>query len=260
MPQFYDSINEELQEWALKQSVFFTASAPLAGKHVNLSPKGLPASSFSILSPNQAAYIDATGSGSETIAHLYENGRITIMFCSFDAGPRILRFFCTGKVVEWNQQEFEILLTKVGDNKRIAGARAVILLDVFKVQTSCGFGVPRLSIRKLDDKMGDIAFDKEGENENWVAGFEDRETLGHWASKKVEKKQLQAYQQEWNSDSLDGLTGLRAARRGRGDILWYTDLRASLRRILAQREAVAFGFCVASVLYASHIAWWKLFC
>lgn len=117
---------------ALDQQVFFTASAPLTGKHVNISPKGLPSSTFSIFDPNHAAYVDATGSGSESISHVYENGRITIMFCSFATSPRILRFFCTGKVVEWDDVRFEGLLKRMG-KERIEGARAVILLDVFKV-------------------------------------------------------------------------------------------------------------------------------
>jgi hypothetical protein len=132
MPKFYDSISDDLAEWALQQLVFFTASAPLTGKHVNISPKGLPSSTFAIFSSNSAAYVDATGSGSETISHVYENGRVTIMFCSFGAAPRIMRFFCTGRVVEWDQPEFEVLLEKMG-NKRIEGARAVIYLNVWKV-------------------------------------------------------------------------------------------------------------------------------
>ena len=118
---------------ALDQQVFFTASAPLTGKHVNISPKGLPSSTFSIFDPNHAAYVDATGSGSETISHVYENGRITIMFCSFAKSPRIMRFFCMGKVVEWDDVRFGQLLKRMG-KERIEGARAVILLDVFKVR------------------------------------------------------------------------------------------------------------------------------
>jgi hypothetical protein len=132
MPKFYDSLSDDLAAWACKQPVFFTASAPLAGKHVHISPKGLPSSTFAIFSPNSAAYVDATGSGSETISHVYENGRVTIMFCSFGKTPRIMRFFCKGRVVEWDQPEFEVLLTKMG-KKRIEGARAVIMLAVFKV-------------------------------------------------------------------------------------------------------------------------------
>lgn len=238
MVAFFDSISEDLEAWIQKQSVFFTASAPLAGKHVNISPKGLPSCSFSILGPNQAAYVDATGSGSETISHVYENGRITIMFCSFDASPRIMRLFCKGRVIEWDQPGFDTLWKKMGIARPVEGARAIILLDVFKVQTSCGFGVPRHAKVKVDD----------GDDE-WVAGFEDRETLGHWASKKITANKLNEYRKEWNYDSLDGLTGLKAARRDKGEILWLTDLGAWFRRIMAQREALAIGFIIASVLF-----------
>lgn len=132
MVQFFDSLSDSLRDWALKQQVFFIASAPRYGKHVNVSPKGLPASTFTVLDPNTACYIDATGSGAETIAHLYETGRATVMFCSFDKNPRIMRFFCTGKVIEFDQPEYQGLLDKMG-KQHIAGARAVILLHIFKV-------------------------------------------------------------------------------------------------------------------------------
>jgi hypothetical protein len=238
MVAFFDTISDDLRDWALKQSVFFVASAPLAGMHINLSPKGVPSASFSILGPNQAAYVDATGSGNETISHVYENGRVTLMFCSFDVSPRILRFFCRGKVVEWDQPAFETTWKKMGISKPVDGARAIILLDVFKVQTSCGFGVPRHAKVKLG-----------GDEEKWVAGFEDRETLGHWASKRIEANTLHKYQKEWNYDSLDGLTGLRVAMRDKGEVLWIKELQASFRRIMAQREALAIGFILAIILF-----------
>lgn len=132
MPEFYESIPEDLGNWALRQSVFFVASAPLRGRHVNLSPKGLPDSCLAILGPNQVAYIDSTGSGCETISHVRENGRITVMFCSFDASPRILRLFCTGSVIEWDQPEFLKYSQRMG-KPEVVGARAIINLDVFKV-------------------------------------------------------------------------------------------------------------------------------
>jgi len=132
MPKFYDSLPEDLSDWALKQPVFYTASAPLTGKHVNISPKGLPSSTLTVFSPTTAAYIDFTGSGSETISHIYENGRITIMFCSFGSSPRIMRWFCTGRVVEWDMPEFQTLLGKMS-KKRLDGPRAVIVLDIWKV-------------------------------------------------------------------------------------------------------------------------------
>lgn len=132
MGKFYESISDDLRDWALRQQVFFVASAPLRGRHVNLSPKGLPDSCLAILSPNEVAYIDSTGSGCETISHVRENGRITVMFCSFDASPRIMRFFCTGTVIEWDQPEFLEYSQRMG-KPQIVGARAIIKLDVFKV-------------------------------------------------------------------------------------------------------------------------------
>ncbi|MCJ1428426.1 hypothetical protein MMC29_006336, partial [Sticta canariensis] len=228
MVNFWDSIPDNLRDWALEQQVFFTASAPLAGRHVNISPKGLPSSTFTIFDPNHAAYVDGTGSGCETISHVYENGRITIMFCSFLTMPRIMRFFCMGKVVEWDQPEFEPLIRKMG-KESIQGARAVILLDVFKVQTSCGFGVPLLSSAPINGDPASL---------DMKPVLKDRETLGHWASVKIEKNQLHAYQKEWNANSLDGLTGMRVARRDAGERLWATETTAHLRRIAAQKEAL----------------------
>lgn len=140
--KFYDSLSEDLRDWALRQQIFFIASAPTFGKHVNVSPKGLPASTFTVLNPNAACYIDATGSGAETIAHLYETNRATVMFCSFDKTPRIMRLFCTGRVVEYDQPGFEALLKRMG-KERIDGARAVILLDIFQVSGAIARRRPR---------------------------------------------------------------------------------------------------------------------
>lgn len=258
MVKFFEKIETHLGEWALKQSVFFTASAPTSGKHVNISPKGLPSSSLAILSPNQVAYVDATGSGSETIAHIYENGRVTLMFCSFDASPRILRFFCTGRVIEWDDKYFETWLDKMG-NKKVKGARAVIVLDVFKVsallefseqynanamkvQTSCGFGVPKLT------KISASASEEEKLTE-CEYGFEDRDTMGHWAKFKIDRNELFQYQQNNNYNSLDGLTGLKSARRDRGERLWLTDIQAWTRKVWGQKDAMLVGFILAHLIY-----------
>lgn len=137
MVHFYDSISEELKEWIMKQSVFFTASAPLRGQHINVSPKGLPSTSFSVLNPNLVGYVDATGSGIETVSHIQENGRCTIMLCSFDSSPRIMRLFCTGRVIPWDHPDFDSWRERMG-NKEFAGMRAVILLDVWKVRRTPG--------------------------------------------------------------------------------------------------------------------------
>ena len=139
MVKFYPSITPELEAWVPTLPIFYTASAPLAGEHVNISPKGAPAATLRILEPNLCAYLDCTGSGAETIAHVYENGRVTLMFCDFGPSPRICRFFCKGRVVEWDQRGFQEWVAKVrGDTKaeEAQGVRAVIILDVWKVSTN----------------------------------------------------------------------------------------------------------------------------
>ncbi|KAG9234288.1 pyridoxamine phosphate oxidase [Amylocarpus encephaloides] len=238
MVKFYPSLSHDLQTWALAQPIFFISSAPLTGSHVNLSPKGLPSTTFTIFSPTSCGYIDATGSGAETISHLYENRRATIMFCSFSASPRILRLFCTGRVVEWDRPEFDALLSKMG-KRRIDGARAVLVFDIFKVQTSCGYGVPKIS----SSPQGD-----EGR------AFEDRETLGHWASVKVERNEIAAYQVMNNACSLDGLPGLKSARRDGGEVLAVGDVMAGGRRVWGQKGALGVGLAIgmAVVLLAQY--------
>ena len=133
MPKYYDSLPADLRDWALAQPLFFVASAPLAGRHVNVSPKGLPRRTFAVFDGAHAAYVDHSGSGAETVSHLYENGRATVMFCSFGPAPRILRLFCTGRVVEWDEPGFGAALARMG-KADFAGARAVIFLDIFKVR------------------------------------------------------------------------------------------------------------------------------
>jgi hypothetical protein len=243
MPKFYDHILPDLQSWALSQPLFFIASAPTSGAHVNLSPKGLPSTTFTIFSPNQCGYIDATGSGAETIAHLYENSRATIMFCSFAASPRIMRFFCTGRVVEWDKPEFETLLSRMG-KKRVDGARAVLVFDIYKVQTSCGYGVPKIA---LPLELGSNAHPEEA--------FEDRKTLGHFAEVKVQKNEMGLYQLQNNLRSLDGLPGLRSARKDSGQVMVVEDVKAFLRRVWGQSEAVGFGFAlgVCFVVFANVV-------
>ncbi|KAF8456884.1 hypothetical protein BGX38DRAFT_883194 [Terfezia claveryi] len=227
MPKYYDGITPELAEWVLKQAVFWTATAPLVGKHINISPKGLPGSSFAILGPNKVAYIDYTGSSAETISHLYENRRITILFNSFTNSPRIMRMFCTGRVVEVggeDRAEFEKLIGRMGMDvgKVHPSARAVLVMDVWKVQTSCGFGVP---IAKAVDGG------EEGKDE---------------------------YQVTWNSKSHDGLMGLKAARRAGGEgALWWGDLMAWGRRVVRMGDAVGLGF-VMGVGVTVGLGWAKL--
>jgi hypothetical protein len=138
MAKFYDSITDQIKEFIEQQHIFFVSSAPLSSRgHVNLSPKGLD--SFRVLSPNKVAYMDIISSGNETSAHTLENGRITIMFCSFDGSPNILRLFGTGRTVLAKDPEWESLSKHF---KLISSTRQIIVAEISKVQTSCGYGVP----------------------------------------------------------------------------------------------------------------------
>ncbi|ATY60746.1 pyridoxamine phosphate oxidase family [Cordyceps militaris] len=127
------TLSDSLREWALSQTVFFVASAPLRGRHINISPKGLPESSLAVISPSQVAYLDSIGTGCETISHVRENGRVTMLFCSFDTVPRILRLYCTGAVVEVDDPDYGLWL-KTMSGKDLMAARAIIVLNIFKVQ------------------------------------------------------------------------------------------------------------------------------
>ncbi|KIX04343.1 uncharacterized protein Z518_05211 [Rhinocladiella mackenziei CBS 650.93] len=237
MVKFYNHIEPDLAEWAMKQQVFFVASAPLRGRHINLSPKGLPSSSFCVLNRNLCAYVDATGSGIETISHIQENGRCTVMFCSFDASPRIMRLFCTGRLVAWNEPGFDGWLKRMG-NKNVIGARAVIILDVFKAQTSCGYAVPYLATKPDPDNAS-----------KQIAYLEDRNTLGHWAGKQVSNGVINDYRSQWNARSLDGLPGLRIARSDAGERLWYGDINAQAqKRNALQLALVAICSAILTVL------------
>ena len=103
MAKVYAQLDDRLRKFILAQPIFFVATAPCPsaagdGGHVNVSPKGYR-DTFAIIGPRTVAYLDLTGSGAETIAHLRQNGRITIMFCSFDRTPKILRLYGSGRVV-----------------------------------------------------------------------------------------------------------------------------------------------------------------
>jgi hypothetical protein len=176
MAKWYDSINEELQQFIEAQRLFFVATAPLAATGlINLSPKGLD--SFKVLSTNRVAYLDLTGSGNETSAHLQENGRITFMFCALADSPLILRLYGRGRVVLPNTQEWEDWRSHF---TLLPGTRQIVTADIDRVQTSCGFGVPLYDYRS------------------------DRDQLTQWATKKGEAA-IREYQRQKNCRSVDGL-------------------------------------------------------
>ncbi|HEY9641914.1 MAG TPA: pyridoxamine 5'-phosphate oxidase family protein [Coleofasciculaceae cyanobacterium] len=177
MAKVVDHITPELQQFIAAQQIFFVATAPLHPTgHINLSPKGLD--SFRILSPHQVAYLDFTGSGNETSAHLQENGRITFMFCAFQGAPLILRLYGQGQTVLPNSPEWAELYANFPD---IPGTRQIFVAQIDRVQTSCGTGVPLYQY------------------------LDQRDEMVHWAEKKGEQG-LRAYQHQKNCVSIDGLS------------------------------------------------------
>ena len=177
MAKLHEHITDSIRSFIEKQHLFFVATAPLSAEgHVNLSPKGLD--SLRVLSRDRVAYLDLTGSGNETSAHLYENGRITFMFCAFDGPPNILRLYGTGRTVLLDSAEWDELYRQFpGD---FAGVRQIIVADIDRVQTACGYAVPFMEF----------------------AG--ERETQRRWAESKGEDG-LETYRQEKNLCSIDGL-------------------------------------------------------
>jgi predicted pyridoxine 5'-phosphate oxidase superfamily flavin-nucleotide-binding protein len=174
------AIDEPIRAFVARQPMFFVGTAPLASDgHVNLSPKGL-AGTFAVLDPHTVAYLDLTGSGVETIAHLRENGRITLMFCAFDGPARIVRLYGDGDVVLPDDPDFAGLMVHF---PTIAGARAVIRVALDRISDSCGYGVPKME---------------------YVA---DRDRLSTWSATKGPDG-LTEYRREKNATSIDGLPGL----------------------------------------------------
>lgn len=179
MGKIYEEITPELTAWVEQQHVFFVATAPLGSEgHVNCSPKGLD--TLRVLGPRRVAYLDLTGSGAETIAHLRENGRIVFMFCALDGPPKIVRFHGRGEVITPASPAWpELRLSFPG----YPGARAIILADITRVSDSCGYGVPE--------------FEYIGE----------RDTLERWAENKGAEG-LPLYRKQKNARSIDGLPSL----------------------------------------------------
>lgn len=148
MGKALDHLTPELQVFATRQHVFFVATAPLEGGHVNLSPKGRDA--FRVLDSRRVAYLDLTGSGNETSAHLLENGRITLMFCAFEGPPLILRLYGQGRTILKGTNGYASLAPLFPD---LPGARQIITVDLTRVQPSCGDGVPFMDFRSERDKI-----------------------------------------------------------------------------------------------------------
>ena len=174
MAKFYPALTDQHRLFIHRQKIFFTASAADAGR-VNLSPKGMD--SLRILDDQRVAYLDLTGSGNETAAHVRQNGRMTLMFCSFDDDMLILRLYGRGRAIQSRDADWEALRAKFGE---LPGVRQIIELRVDSVQTSCGYAVPRYV---------------------YAGG---RDTLTRWAEKKGTQGLLD-YWREKNQTSIDGL-------------------------------------------------------
>jgi hypothetical protein len=152
MSKVLDSIDPRLARFLMAQPVFFVGTAPLAGDgRVNVSPKGM-AGTFAVLGPLEVAYLDFTGSGAETIAHLRENGRIVLMFCAFDGAPNIVRLHGRGRVVLTGDPEFAQLRTAFAKD-RDKGQRSIVVVEVERVSDSCGYAVPLMDLREDRDLL-----------------------------------------------------------------------------------------------------------
>jgi Pyridoxamine 5'-phosphate oxidase len=196
MGKVYPELDERLRKFIARQSVFFVATAPClapdgSGGHVNVSPKGYR-DTFAILGPHRVAYLDLTGSGAETIAHLRQNGQITIMFCSFDRETKIVRLYGTGSVVLPGSAEWPELAGHFGGrlDQSPGNERSIIDVAVHRIADSCGYAVPVLELA------------------------EERDVLTRWAEKKS-PAELADYRAEKNSVSIDGLPALDLASRRR---------------------------------------------
>jgi Pyridoxamine 5'-phosphate oxidase len=180
MGKIYDSIDEKLKQWLLAQQVFFVSTAPLSREgHVNCSPKD--GESFRIIDERTVAYLDLTGSGVETISHVKENERIVLMFCAFAGAPKIVRLHGRGEVVEPLNRDFEQLRSIFPSR---AGVRSFIRVRLTRISDSCGYGVPLYEFRK------------------------QRTQLKAW-TEQIGEEGIKAYQLKVNSNSIDGLLGLK---------------------------------------------------
>ena len=178
MGRVTDHLDSATTAWIGEQRLFFVGTAPADGGHVNLSPKGLD--SFRVIDDRTVAYLDLTGSGAETIAHIRDNGRVTVMFCAFDGPPRILRLYGTGSVTLPSDPAFAGLAGRFPDRRAV---RSIISVTLERVQDSCGYAVPKMDY------------------------VEDRTRLDTWAANRTDDE-IEAYWADKNAVSIDGLPAL----------------------------------------------------
>lgn len=199
MVQFCDEIPAFVIPWIQQQKMFWVATAPLSQSgHVNLSPKGFEGT-FHIMDQKTVWYEDMSGSGIETVSHVRENGRLTIMFCAFEGPPRIVRLFGTGIVHEFDTPEYNALIPL---NKRQPGSRSVIMLHIHKASSSCGYSIPFYTFKSHRMRLHIMAAQKEGEDIK-------AETAN--GAQPLPEKGLKWYWKTKNTSSIDGLPGLQNA-------------------------------------------------
>jgi hypothetical protein len=174
MASQHPEISDKLRDFISRQHVYFVATAT-ADSRVNLSPKGID--SLRVLGPNRVVWLNLTGSGNESAAHVLADGRMTVMFCAFAGPPMILRLYGRARVVHRNDADWAELLAHFPEQR---GVRQLFDLDVDLVQTSCGFGVPLMEFSA------------------------DRTQLTDWADRKDDDG-IRAYWEQKNQRSIDGL-------------------------------------------------------
>jgi hypothetical protein len=184
MGQVYEAVEGSLRSFIEAQHVFFVASAPADGGHVNLSPKGLD--TLRILDGRTVVYLDYVGSGAETIAHLRDNGRIVLMVCAFEGPPKIVRLHGRGEPIEPSHVEYAGLRSLFPPDVQ---ARSMIRVNLERISDSCGYGVPLFAFQG------------------------HRRQLPAWAERKGEDGLIE-YQKKNNRASIDGLPALDWAHRG----------------------------------------------
>lgn len=209
----YECITPQLQAWIGAQKMFFVGSAPLtADGHVNISPKGLDC--LRVMDDHTVCYMDMTGSGNETSAHVTENGRLTLMFCAFAGAPRILRLYGTGRIVLRHTAEFSAMV-ETTQLPVLPSARQIVVCDVHMVTTSCGYAVPKYDF------------------------VQHRSTHTDYVKQKALQgdPEMEQYQQEHNLFSLDGLVTPLGVKHG----------ASSTRSRGARQEKIMAGKSLAMV-------------
>ncbi|KAF9559102.1 hypothetical protein CPC08DRAFT_709116 [Agrocybe pediades] len=208
MGQFLDELPTYLMEWIPKQHMFWVASAPLSQDgHVNISPKGIEGT-FRVVNSRRVWYEDLSGTGAETVSHIRENGRVTILFHAFEGPARIVRLYGKGFVYELGTPEYEELLPA---DERLPGSRAIIGLDVTKVGTTCGYAVPYYQFVGHRTQLMDWAAMKEGVDQQDVKDLPapqptTTETAGKVMG--INPKGMRHWWQLHNITSIDGLPAL----------------------------------------------------